>query len=135
MTRFGTRLTAGPVTLSGIISGGTGLEVVLIDAATIAIDARLSEFCPRKVFFCQLTDAVGAMRIIGNPTAAVNRQPFILILKQSASGGNGWTLGTKYRTGEYAIVPSTAPNVQDYVGFQYDGYADKFDVTSFMRAY
>ncbi len=135
MTRFGTRLTAGPVTLSGSTSGGAGLEVILIDAATIAIDATLAETIPRKVYFVTLTDGVGAMRIIGNPTGAKNRQPFIVIIKQGPSGGNGWTIGTKYRTGEYAIVPSTTPNVQDYLGFQYDGYADRFDVTSFMRDY
>jgi hypothetical protein len=117
-------------------SASTSYEVILTDAATIAIDARLSDTRPRKVYFCQLTDAVGATRVLGNPSDAKHRQPMIVILKQSATGGKGYSLGTKYRLNNIIALDShLEANKQDYIGIMYDGYADKFDVISFVPNY
>lgn len=116
-----------------------GYEIILPDAATIAIDAKLSDTIPRKVYFTQLLDSVGSTRVIGNPTGAKHRQPMAHIIKQSSSGGLAWTLGNKYRLAEADTqsgticgqLPSTDPDAQDYLGYWYDAYSDTFDVVSF----
>ncbi len=106
------------------------------NAATIAVDSALSDTVPRKTYFCQLTQAVGAMRTLGNPANAKHRQPMAFILRQSAFGGNDYTLGTKYRTSEYVpVTPTLAAGAQDYIGVMYDGYQDVFDVVSFVPKY
>jgi len=86
------------------------------------------------VFFCLLTAAVGSTRVLGNPSNAKHRQPFIYILRQSASGSNNYTLDTKFRLGsDVAVSPSAGANKQDYLGVIYDANDDKFDVVSFVR--
>ncbi len=116
----------------------SGYEINVPDDSVLSINAKLSDTQPRRVYFTQLLDSVGSTRVVGNPTGAKHRQPMAHILKQSASGGLGWTLGDKYRLpsdGSLFIRPSTRPNAQDYIGYWYDAYDDKFDVVSFVKNY
>jgi hypothetical protein len=122
-----------PDPTSGI---GSGYEIVLTDASTIASNGVAADMTPRKVYFCQLLDSVGATRVLGCPSSPKHRQPFIYIIRQSATGYLNYTPDAKVRVGnDVPWSPSSGPNKQDYVGLMYDGNDDKFDLISFVRGY
>ncbi len=126
MTRFGTRLTAGPVTLAGPMIGTTGLRINIADASPIVIDASLSETLPRKIFFVQLTAGVGATRELSNFLNLVDMQVVAVLFRQSSAGNNAVTLDSKFRLCEN--VPDFNLTLTAYAqclaGFIYDANED-----------
>lgn len=121
---------------SGVAGAANSYEVALIDAATVVVDASLINGPPKKVFYLLTTAAVGALRTIGNPSNAMPRQPIQIVIRQSAAGGNNWTLDTKYRTtAGVPVIPSTVAKAIDYLGVVYDSHDDMFDVVSFVPGF
>ncbi len=102
--------------------------VNLTDAATIAVDASLSN---------QFRVTLGGNRTLGNPTNAFDGQVIMFSIKQDGSGNRTITLDTKYRFGSdiTSVTLSTTASKTDKLGVQYNQADDKFDVISFVRGF
>lgn len=111
----------------GVLSGTGSLLVTLTDAATVTVDASLSNL---------FEVTLGGNRILGNPTGAFDRQLIEIQIEQDGAGGRTLTLDTKYTipAGRYFTL-STAPNAVDYIWVVYDLGRDKFDVVAFKKGF
>lgn len=95
---------------------------ILTDAATVAIDLFES-----NKFRLVTTDAVGATRVLGNPTNPLSGQSFEVQVVQSATGSRALTYGSKYRwPGGVTPTLTTTPNRADLLVFSYDIGSDKY---------
>lgn len=106
--------------------------VNLADAATIVVDATLS-----NQFRVTLGAAVGATRVLGNPTGAFDMQVLVFSVKQDVTGSRAMTLDTKYRFGTdiTSITLTTTPSKTDKLSVQYHLADDRFDVIAFVRGF
>jgi len=110
--------------------------VVLPDAASIATNVDLA-----NIFKVQFTAAVGATRMLANPTGSpYDCQKVIWTFTQSAGGGNDLTFDTKFRTGDYidwniTRVSIAHPSSRDYMGCMYRADTDTWDIIAWVDAY
>jgi hypothetical protein len=101
---------------------------VLVDAATVAVNARLSN---------QFQLTLVSNRTLGNPTNAVDGQVIVFEITQDGAGNRTLTLDTKYNFGSTiaSITLSTAAGARDLLTVRYCLAADLFDVVAFVAGY
>lgn len=106
--------------------------VDLTDAATIATDVAVAIH-----FRVVLTAAVGATRVLGNPTNGRDGQKVIWEFVQSATGSNAITLDTAWALGAdiAAVTLSTTANAIDLLGATYDAPNGKWRILAFVTGY
>ncbi len=92
--------------------------VALTDAATVALDASLS-----NVFELTATSGVGATRKIGNATNQTSGMVLIIWFYQDSSGSRALTWDTTYKSAGGGGIPaaSTAANAVDMYTLTYSG--------------
>lgn len=124
----------GTVTEPAVTRTGRTIRTytALTDAATIALNASLNDH-----YRVLLTAAVGATRVLGNPTnvpGAGQTQLIMIEIRQSSAGGNALTFGTDYRFGTSipSVTLSTGANKTDYLGVRYNPTDSKWDVIMFI---
>lgn len=102
--------------------------VALVDAATIATDAALSN---------QFSVTLGDNRTLGNPTNAVDGQRITWAIKQDGTGSRTLAYDTKFRFGTdiTGATLTTTANKTDYLTVIYRSGDDKFDVVGFIKGY
>jgi len=111
---------AGLASANVFTKAQTVTPVALTDAATIATNAALS-----NNFTVLLTAAVGATRVLSNPTNLTNGCIYNWRIKQSSAGNNAMTYGTKFKwPGGTAPVLTIAANGIDLICGQYYGDTD-----------
>jgi hypothetical protein len=122
-------LTGTATAVNVTVSGRLRMDYdSLTDGATIATDASLG-----NRFTVTLT-ATG--HVLGNPTSAVDGQPFFFRIKQDGTGGWAMTLGNKFRDpNSYYTGVDTAAGARSYLGAVYDSTDDQFDVLAFSKGY
>jgi hypothetical protein len=100
----------------------------LVDAATIAIDALLS-----NVFDVTLT----ASRTLGNPSDAKDGQELLFRVRQDGTGGHTLSYDTKFRFGSTlpSITISTGAGSLNYITVRYNEADDTFDVLDFKGGF
>lgn len=96
-------------------------EVTLTDAATVTIDATVSN---------NFQLVLGGNRTIANPTGMVSGQVLNLVLKQDATGTRTVTWDTKWDFGASGTpVLSTGANKVDFISAYYNATADRLLAT------
>jgi hypothetical protein len=120
----------GTATAVNLTQSGRYLSTpdVLIDAATIAVDASLGN---------DFTVTLGGNRTLGNPTNSVNGQKILFAIRQDGAGNRTLALGSDYRLGTDipSVTLSTAAGKTDYLGVRYNGTDSKWDVLAFTKGY
>lgn len=113
-----------------------GYRIHIPDASPIAIDAALSDTMPRKIYFVQLTAAIGNTRELSNMANAKDCQPIAVLFRQDSVGGRSVTLDDKYvlcsNVPDFNLTTGTA-YAQDLAGFVYDAIQDAFLVTCLVK--
>jgi hypothetical protein len=114
----------GLISVGGVQLGGINVftksqsvaMVALTDAATVALDASLS-----NSFELLATSGVGATRKIGNASNATGGMVINIWFYQDASGSRALTWDTNYKTAGGAGIPaaSTAANAVDFYSITY----------------
>jgi hypothetical protein len=107
-------------------------NVALTDAATIAVDASLSNH-----FRVLLTAAVGATRQLGAPTNPTDGQMITIEVIQSATGTNALTYNAAWGFGAdiTGATLSTAANKHDFIGAIYNSTSSLWYVIAFVKGY
>ena len=109
---------------------------MLPDAASIATNVDLA-----NIFKVQLTTAVGATRVLGNPTGnPYDCQKVIWTFTQAATPGQALTYDTKFRHGSYinsgiTLMSTSTSLARDYVGCMYRADTDTWDIIAFVDRY
>lgn len=111
--------------------GGSPPPVNLVDAATIATDASLSN---------SFRVTIVANRIMGIPTNPTDGQMIIWEITQGAGGSHTLTLtggvgGFKLGTDLASITLSTGAGITDVLGARYNLPKNQFEVLAFMRGF
>ncbi len=124
MSRFGTRLTAGPVILTGqITGGGSGYTVRLQEADPIVADLAVIRGTG-KMFILTLT---GDHTI--NFVNGVDGQPVVLLVTQGGAGGHVLTLGAMCNwPADGSYTPSSGAGDKDLLGGIWDGLMSKLNM-------
>ena len=110
--------------------------MVLPDAAVIATNVDLA-----NIFKIQLTAAVGATRMLGNPTGTpYDCQKVIWTFTQAAVPGQALTYDTKFRHGNYinpaiTVLSTSTSLARDYLGAMYRADTDTWDLLTFVDRY
>lgn len=90
--------------------------VVLVDGASITIDAGLSD---------NWRVVLGGNRTLANPTNLIDGQTFNIRIKQDGTGGRALAYGSKFKfPGGTAPVLSVAADAGDLLSCQYDATND-----------
>jgi hypothetical protein len=100
----------------------------LTDAATIATNASLGN---------HFRVTLGASRILGNPTGAVDGQRITWEVIQDGTGSRFLTYDTKFTFGTDVTSPtlSTTAALRDFITAIYNATTDKFYVVGFARGF
>jgi hypothetical protein len=106
--------------------------VDLVDADPITTDVAVAIH-----FRVVLTAAVGATRVLANPTNGRDGQRVVWEFVQSATGSNAITLDTKWAVGAdiASVTLSTTANAIDFMGAVYDAPNDKWRIVAYVMGY
>lgn len=106
--------------------------VDLVDADPIETDVALAIH-----FRVVLTAAVGATRVLANPTNPRDGQRVVWEFVQSSTGSNAITLDTAWALGAdiAAVTLSTTANAIDMMGAVYDAPNSKWRIIAFVTGY
>lgn len=110
---------------------------ILTDAAVVTVPPTIGNSTTSK-YFLQLTDAVGASRVINFPTVpGVDGEVVDLEIVQSATGSRAATWGSRiaFGTDITAAVLTVTANKRDYIRFRYCRGLDRWCVTSFVKGF
>jgi hypothetical protein len=130
-TQVGGAATTSYTNSSGVVStlGGASTPAVpLTDASSVVVNASLSNY-----FRLTTTSAVGATRMLQNPSNATDGLSFELEIVQPSSGGpcalmfdTGYAFSASLP--QSSIVLSTNPSGSDFIKFKYNSTAGKWRV-------
>src|SRR5208283_3430378 len=112
-------IMAGPTGPTGPTGAASTVKSpsTLTDAATIAVDASLSDN-----FSVLLTSAIGATRILGAPTNLIAGMSFVIEIIQPATGNCAMTYNAIYKfPGASPPALSATDNAIDFLTGYYDG--------------